>query len=84
MGEIMQPTATAGSPAAPLPAVNTQPINREWVTGRAVVDRRTVHVADVAAESVEYPVGSAYGRDWGHHTTLATPHMRTAQPVGKA
>ena len=34
------------------------PINRGSVTGRAVVDRRTIHVHDLASESdAEYPPG---------------------------
>src|SRR5215470_17235664 len=84
-GEIMHPAAPPpGSPALPpaLPAMNAQKINRDWVSGRAIVDRRTVHVADLAAETVEYPVGSAYAREFGHRATLATPLMREGVPLG--
>ena len=58
-------------------------ISRGWVTGRAVVDRRTIHVHDLAAESdTEYPVGKAAQRQTGHRTTLATPLLREGVPLG--
>jgi signal transduction histidine kinase/CHASE3 domain sensor protein len=58
-------------------------IDRKWVTGRAVVDRRTVHVADLAAESeIEYPVGLEMQRQHGHRTTLATPLLRQGAALG--
>jgi GAF domain-containing protein len=58
-------------------------ISRGWVTGRAVVDRRTIHVHDLAAESdTEYPVGKAAQRQTGHRTTLSTPLLREDVPLG--
>src|SRR6266436_10363080 len=51
-----------------------QAISRGWVTGRSVVDRRTIHVHDLAAESEdEYPIGRHFQQQTGHRTTLATP-----------
>ena len=59
------------------------PINRNWVTGRAVVDRRTVHVDDLASKVPnEFPEGRDYARRFGHRTTLATPLLREGVPVG--
>jgi GAF domain-containing protein len=58
-------------------------IARDWVTGRAVVDRLTVHVPDLAAESEsEYPVGLEMQRQHGHRTTLATPLLRQDKALG--
>jgi signal transduction histidine kinase/CHASE3 domain sensor protein len=58
-------------------------IGREWVTGRAVVDRRTIHVPDLAAEpDSEYPVGLEMQRQHGHRTTLATPLLRQGKALG--
>jgi GAF domain-containing protein len=56
--------------------------NRDTVSGRAVCDRRTVHVRDLAAEDKEYPVGSKHAKRDGHRTTLATPLLREGAPVG--
>src|SRR5262249_19910851 len=73
-----QPVAIYG----PVPAVPT-PINRGSTTGRAVIDRRTVHIPDLAAESEqEFPVSKIYYRDMGDRTTLATPLLREGVSIG--
>ena len=74
------PSASHG----PMPPFYTeQVLTRGWVTGRAVVDRRTIHVHDLAAEiEAEYPVGKASQRLTGHRTTLATPMLREGAPLG--
>jgi GAF domain-containing protein len=58
------------------------PVNRGRVTGRAVFERRTIHVHDLAAEIDEYPEGSRDARRDGHRTTLATPLLREGVPIG--
>ena len=58
------------------------PINRDWVTGRAVVDRKPVHVRDLQASDTEFPEGAAYARRYGHRTVLATPLLREGVPIG--
>jgi two-component system, NtrC family, sensor kinase len=60
----------------------TRPVNRGWVTGRAVVDRKTVHVRDLQAAQGEFPEGAAYAKQYGHRTTLATPLLREGNPIG--
>jgi signal transduction histidine kinase len=58
-------------------------IGRDWVTGRAVVDRGTVHVHDLAAEpDSEYPLGKKLAGLGGSHTTLATPLLREGVSLG--
>jgi signal transduction histidine kinase len=61
---------------------DTLPLTREVVTGRAVLDRQTIQVADVQAETDEYPVGSANAQRLGHRTLLAVPLMRSGQAIG--
>ena len=58
------------------------PADRDTVTGRAVCDRRTIHVHDIAAEGSEYPLGSRIVKGQGWHTTLATPLLREGGPIG--
>jgi GAF domain-containing protein/CheY-like chemotaxis protein len=58
------------------------PINRNWVTGRAVVDRMPIHVPDLSTSESEFPEGSAYAKRYGHRTTLATPLLREGVPIG--
>ena len=67
----------------PLPNwVGARPINRNWVAGRAVVDRTTVHVADLQAAESDFPQGAADAKRYGHRTTLATPLLREGNPIG--
>src|SRR5450756_66888 len=64
------------------PRGTTRAINRDWVTGRAVVDRTTVQVRDLQAAQNEFPEGAAYAKEYGHRTTLATPLLREGNPIG--
>src|SRR5262245_20023205 len=64
------------------PVGSVRPINRDWVTGRAVVDRTTVQVFDLQAAENEFPEGAASARQFGHRTTLATPLLREGNPIG--
>jgi two-component system, NtrC family, sensor kinase len=58
-------------------------INRGWVTGRAVVDRKTIHLKDLAAvPEDEYPIGRRMQTQHGHRSTLATPLLRKGEPLG--
>ncbi len=58
------------------------PATRDRVIGRAVCDRRSVHVHDLAAEDSEYPLGSSDAKRQGHRTTLGTPLLRERTPIG--
>jgi GAF domain-containing protein/CheY-like chemotaxis protein len=79
-GEFLCRAASYG----PLPPhAEKRVISRGWVTGRATVDRQTIHVHDLAAESdAEYPLGKASQRERGHRTTLATPLLREGVALG--
>ena len=61
------------------PVVNA---TRGLVSGRAVLDRQTIQVADLHAEPDEYPEGSALARRLGYHTMLAVPLLRAGAAVG--
>src|SRR5262249_7055220 len=58
------------------------PIGRGWVTGRAFVDRESVHVHDLQAADDEFPDGSAYARRFGLRTILAAPLLRENEAIG--
>jgi len=60
----------------PIPVRSTVPLTREEVTGRAVLDGRTVHVADLQSETVEFPGGSENARRLGLRTVLSVPLVR--------
>jgi two-component system, NtrC family, sensor kinase len=47
------------------------------ISGRCVLERRAVHVADLLAETEEFPEGSAIARTFNYHrTTLGVPLLR--------
>ena len=65
-----------------LPAGN-MPLNRQSPAARAMIDRQTVHVHDLAAViDSEYPEIKEYQQQIGHRTTLATPLMREGVSIG--
>src|SRR5262245_57265575 len=66
----------------PIPKPELLPLTSWVVTGRAVLSRQTIHVADLQAETDEYPEGSAYARRLGHRTTLAVPLIRAGEAIG--
>jgi GAF domain-containing protein len=77
-GDVLQPVAIYG----PVPAV-PNPISRGSTSGRAVIDRRTIHIRDLTAESEEeFPVSKGYHQRMGDRTTLATPLLREGVPIG--
>src|SRR5262245_8533685 len=66
----------------PIPPGGTLPLTRGFVTGSAVLDGRTVHVADLHVESSGYPKSSYYARLLGHRTILAVPLIRAGKAIG--
>ena len=64
-GEVLRCMANHG-PSRQWPVGTTRPLSREWVTGRAVIDRTTVHVADLQTAENEFPEGAVYARQYGH------------------
>ena len=73
---------TKFGPTPQWPVGSQRPINRNWVTGRAVADRLTVQVPDLRAAEVDFPEGAAFARQHGHRTTLATPLLREGLAIG--
>jgi signal transduction histidine kinase len=72
----------AGYGSIPHPA-GDRPISRDAVAGRAVVDRQTIHVHDLAAElDNEFPGSKARQAISGTRTVLATPLLREGVPIG--
>ncbi len=58
-------------------------VSRGSVNGRAVVERRTIHIHDMSAEAeAEFSEGLSFQRRSGHRTILATPLLREGTPIG--
>jgi GAF domain-containing protein len=76
-----QPVAHNG----PVPALQNyyRPLSRGLPVGRTIIDRKTIHIHDVAAEiETEFPEARALQRDSGTRTMLLTPLLREDVPIG--
>src|SRR5215467_16048257 len=60
----------------------TLPLTRGNSVGRAVLDRRTIQVADLQAETEEYPEGSDLAHRLGFRTVLVQPLIRDGKAIG--
>src|SRR5262245_46877277 len=58
------------------------PVTRGWTAGRAVVDRKPVHVDDLSAMANEFPDGQAMAVRLGHRTILSLPLLRGDEAIG--
>src|SRR5262249_42131302 len=61
---------------------STMPLTRGFTSGRAILDRQTIHVADLQAEMDEYPQSSDLARRIGFRTALATPLIHAGEAIG--
>ena len=79
-GEVIYPAAVFGSMP---PAPKGTSINRRTPLCRAIVDRQTVHVADLLAEvDNQFPDSKAIQQVTGTRTSLATPLLREGTSIG--
>src|SRR6516165_1926369 len=76
-GDRLFPAAHHG----PITQIDSVPLVRGTVLGRSVLDKRTVHVADVQTQ-VEFPLSSEYARRLGYRTGLFVPLMREGVAIG--
>jgi signal transduction histidine kinase len=81
-GDVLRPAASYGS-LPKISAGESRPLNRGSLNGRAVVDRCTIHVHDLAAvDENEWPEAKTFQKRFGHRTILATPLIRDGVPLG--
>ena len=79
-GEDLRVAAHHGPISAPMGRLI--PVVRGTVAGRAVLELRAVHVADLQAEVEEFPLGTVLAREFGYRTALAVPLLREGTAVG--
>jgi GAF domain-containing protein len=77
-GEVLRLVGHHG----PIPATGTLPLTRGIPPARAVFDRRTIHIADLQAETDEFPEGSDRARRLGFRTLLSVPLIRAGEAIG--
>src|SRR5262245_9983952 len=60
----------------------TFPLVRGLIMGRAVIDRRTIHVEDILAGEDEYAEGRKNALRLGYRTALAVPLVHAGEAIG--
>ena len=82
-GEVLRLVVSRGRIPMIVGIGDAIPISRGSTSGRAVVDRRTIHVPDLVAESeAEFPESKARAQRAGVRTHLGTPLLRQGVPIG--
>ncbi len=81
-GDVLRLVAHYGVIPAMDPLEET-PISRATVPVRAIVDRQTIHVHDLATEvETKFPGSKVFQERFGTRTILATPLLREGMPIG--
>ena len=81
--DAMRHVASYGTVTAALEVGETRPLSRGSVSGRAIVDKQTVHVHDMLAESEnDYPDAWRAAQRQGIRTVLAVQLLREDVPIG--
>src|SRR5262245_58384973 len=60
----------------------TGPLVRGLMIGRAVIERRTIHVADILTEADEYPESRSRALQTGFRTALVVPLVHAGESIG--
>src|SRR5712691_6929728 len=80
-GDVLRLVAHEG-PIPSDPVGTPRPLTPATPSGRAVLEGRTIQVADIQADGGEYPEGSAFARALNFRTVLSVPLMREGAAVG--
>ena len=59
----------------------TAPLSRDYVAGRACIERKIIHCHDLLTDD-RFPRGRAFAENTGHRTTLAVPMLRQDDVIG--
>ena len=80
-GNMLRHLASKGPGAEPVTHLETFPINRDSISGRAILDRKTIHIRDLLAETHEYPLSAEIAHRMGHRSVVVTPLFREGTAV---
>jgi two-component system NtrC family sensor kinase len=82
VGDNLRISAHHGSIPIPI-GLQNWPINRNFVTGRAVVDKVPMHVHDLLSpEGDQFPQTRETLQQQGHRTVLSVPMLREGESIG--
>ncbi len=80
-GTMLRRLASRGPSPDPVSTVDELPINRDSISGRALLDRTTLQVRDMQADP-DYPISHDLARRFGHRTVAVIPLFREGKPFG--
>jgi signal transduction histidine kinase/HAMP domain-containing protein/putative methionine-R-sulfoxide reductase with GAF domain len=81
-GATLRHLASQGPAAEPVTHVDAFPINRDSISGRAILDQKTMHIPDLLAEASEFPLSLEIAQRYGHRTVVVVPLFREGKPFG--
>jgi len=81
-GNVLRHVASKGESPEEAVATAVLPLSRDSISGRAVLEHKTIHVRDVLEQAAEYVVGAEISRRLGNRTLLVTPLYREGVPFG--
>ena len=81
-GNALKHLASKGPSPDPVNIVDTLPIDARSVSGRALLERKTIQVRDMLAEGSDYPLSLDLAQRYGHRTVLVMPLYREGRPFG--
>ena len=81
-GDHLRHLASKGPSPDPVTMVEVLPINRDSVSGRALLELKSIQVRDMLAEGAEYPLSHDLAQQYGHRTVVVMPLYREGHPFG--
>jgi signal transduction histidine kinase/uncharacterized protein YdeI (YjbR/CyaY-like superfamily) len=81
-GDSLRHLASKGPSPDPVSHVDALPINRDSISGRALLEGKSIQVRDMLAEGAEYPLSHQIARQFGHRSVVVMPLYREGQPFG--
>jgi GAF domain-containing protein/HAMP domain-containing protein len=81
-GDALRRVSAQGELSDPQSSPLLLPITPESTSGRAVLERATIHVDDMLAEAERYPLGHELARRYGHRTIVVAPLLREGRAFG--
>ncbi|HQR10421.1 MAG TPA: GAF domain-containing protein [Casimicrobiaceae bacterium] len=81
-GNMLRHLASKGTSPDPVISVDALPIDRNSISGRALLEQRTIQVPDMQTEGAEFPLSHEIAQRQGHRTVLVIPLVRDGKPFG--
>ena len=81
-GDMLRHLASKGPSPDQVSHVDTLPIDRNSISGRALLERKTIEVEDMLEKGDEYPLSFEIAKRYGHRTVVVVPLFREGKPFG--